>query len=630
MRCEKCGQENKGYARFCEKCGAALKRGKTPTCSVEVQAESFAAPAPTETRSQKRFFVGAALLLIIVACITGYIFYLSSQKEADYQGALRTANRYLQAMNYDKAESAFLEAIDIEPKKAEAYIKLADTYTEQGKFEQADKILKTGEKKVSASTDKKTIADRIADQADRTQQYTSFYELCRKYQRDYGEARYRQLDGFDPARWQMAGLCIVRLYDFNRDGTKELILAYPGQTEFGTEENFGEVWAWQKGKLVNILKKILLSHDQDQGKWLEVTADKEHSYFTLEGGGEYTEYFQYDGSKFNSVFHFEARWSNKTDEIALFLNGEKVTDKEVNAAKSAFPKQNTDVDIYGETLSYLPKGEAFRIDLNFLPEEYAEALAEDTNQAVERMAPKTEEFVSEASDRQDKSGQYKAYYDLCMKYQELYGEGDYEIPEGADGTFGTQMTGLCAVKLFDFDKDGSDELLLGYARENEEHDMTEYFNEVWSWNGKEAVNVLEATPVCSDQDGCTWIETAEKDGVDYLLTIQYGGELIRYRQYTSGKFVSKYEYEMIYPESGDDFTYRINGTDYSSYEEAEMEMQNFPQRSGDDHCLNKPNEYETRDSKFCIYLKNISKNYAESLVVYNRKMLETLENKGSI
>ena len=131
--------------------------------------------------------------------------------------------------------------------------------------------------------------------------------------------------------------------------------------------------------------------------------------------------------------------------------------------------------------------------------------------------------------------------------------------------------------------------------------------------------MLEATPVCSDQDGCTWIETAEKDGVDYLLTIQYGGELIRYRQYTSGKFVSKYEYEMIYPESGDDFTYRINGTDYSSYEEAEMEMQNFPQRSGDDHCLNKPNQYETRDSKFCIYLKNISKNYAESLMVYNRK-----------
>ena len=616
MRCEKCGQENQDYARFCEKCGAPL-REKRNTGNPR-QSSSGSAVSITEKQGKTRWIVGAAFILIIAACIAGYLLYWNSQKEADYQGKLRTANKYLQALDYEKAEAAYLEAIEIQPRKEDAYIKLADIYTEQGEYEKAEEILESGEQQVSGDAARKKITDRIQGQSEVVVQYTSFYNLCRQYQQRYGQAGYEmESEGAETVR--MTGLCIARLYDFDRDGRKELILAYPDQTEIGGEDYFGEVWAWQNGELKCVLEKTALAHDQDTGKWLEVTADDKASYFTLEGGGMYTEYFRYDGSGFKSVFRFE-QGIDETGQSLSRLNGEPASSEEISAALQQLPKQNLEVDLYGGTIEYEPEGMDFRIDLQVLPEAYAKALAEDTNRTVERMAPKDSDSES---GKQNKGTQYRAYYDLCMEYQQTYGEGACVKPEGADGTYGTGMRGLCAIKLFDFDKDGSEELLLGYATENEETGEIEYFNEVWSWNGTEAMNVLETTPVCTDQDGCAWIETAEKDGKNYLITIQQGGEFIQCLQYENGQFTSGYEYEMIYPESGGDFFFRINGTDYPSYEDAERELRNFPEMV-EVHDINTPAVPDNNEGKFYICLKNISESYGESLQEYNRQTLETL------
>lgn len=74
-------------------------------------------------RLQKIIIVLAAIL----ACMIGMCAYLLTPP-ARYSRNMNLGNRYLLAMDYEKAAQAFTAAITIEPKKAEAYIGRGDAY----------------------------------------------------------------------------------------------------------------------------------------------------------------------------------------------------------------------------------------------------------------------------------------------------------------------------------------------------------------------------------------------------------------------------------------------------------------------------------------------------------------------
>lgn len=71
--------------------------------------------------------------------------------------------------------------------------------------------------------------------------------------------------------------------------------------------------------------------------------------------------------------------------------------------------------------------------------------------------------------------QYQVYYDLCMEYQAKYGKPGYRETEGWDGV---SLRGLFTIKLFDFDQDGSEELILVYSGSDEAGVGFSY--EIWS------------------------------------------------------------------------------------------------------------------------------------------------------
>ena len=130
MHCKHCGTENKEEANFCEKCGAPLKQQeKTESMEAEKQAQAEpldAAPALSAANQnrKKQIIITALVLAVIAACIIGIMLYTNSQKQAEYTGKLQTADKYLAAMDYEKAEAVYLEAIKIQPKKEDAYIQL--------------------------------------------------------------------------------------------------------------------------------------------------------------------------------------------------------------------------------------------------------------------------------------------------------------------------------------------------------------------------------------------------------------------------------------------------------------------------------------------------------------------------
>lgn len=87
MFCEKCGAKNQEHAKFCEKCGAPIQ--EAPTTKMEQAKQS---PARTH---KKQIIAGSIILLVVLACVIGFLVYFNSQKQTEYKGRLETADKYL-------------------------------------------------------------------------------------------------------------------------------------------------------------------------------------------------------------------------------------------------------------------------------------------------------------------------------------------------------------------------------------------------------------------------------------------------------------------------------------------------------------------------------------------------------
>ena len=136
--CPSCGIENPADNKFCESCGATLGQSQT-------------SKAPKKKSKKKLIIAIVSGIVLLAAIVTGIIFYTNSQKEAKYNETVAKADQYLEEQDYEKAETAYLEAIDIDPKKEPAYLKLADTYMAQDKGDEALSILETATQEIPDS-----------------------------------------------------------------------------------------------------------------------------------------------------------------------------------------------------------------------------------------------------------------------------------------------------------------------------------------------------------------------------------------------------------------------------------------------------------------------------------------------
>ena len=155
MYCSKCGTQNKDTARFCKNCGEPLD---VPVVSQPVKnADSAGAEGPEKSgrrageapgkkasginRSNIKW-ICIAVGILIIAAVIAFSFMSKDKKEKErYDNYLTSADKYLEEMDYENAEDAYLNAIKIDPKKEEPYLGLADLYALQGDYKKADKIL---------------------------------------------------------------------------------------------------------------------------------------------------------------------------------------------------------------------------------------------------------------------------------------------------------------------------------------------------------------------------------------------------------------------------------------------------------------------------------------------------------
>lgn len=103
----------------------------------------------------------AALVVIILAIIITILVLGSSDRK--YAKQLALGDKYFSELDYDNAILAYKEAIQINPRKGDAYLGLANVYIELNNMQEAERVLTEG---YAASEDERlmTLLERLKDQ----------------------------------------------------------------------------------------------------------------------------------------------------------------------------------------------------------------------------------------------------------------------------------------------------------------------------------------------------------------------------------------------------------------------------------------------------------------------------------
>lgn len=149
MKCGNCGKENNDMAKFCAFCGAPLNigsgNGQLANNMESAENHKTAAEAGDvlkKKKGRKWPWIFCIVIILAVASVGGITLFLGKHEEKQYEGMIDSGNRYFEEMDYEKAKDSYLQAISIDPKQKEPYLRLIDIYIEQ---EQYDLIVETAE-----------------------------------------------------------------------------------------------------------------------------------------------------------------------------------------------------------------------------------------------------------------------------------------------------------------------------------------------------------------------------------------------------------------------------------------------------------------------------------------------------
>lgn len=206
MKCKKCGFDNKDGALYCSQCGSKIESSKI------------------ENIKKNRIFMIAGIVVVVIAIALAiyFIFIDQEPKKSNYDLALEDADTYIEDMDYQKAEDAYLQAIDIDPKQVEPYQKLSNLYMSQNDYPKVVEILK----KADENTDDETIkikyslATYVQDvlipqigQVSEGNYKASYVHITNPYNAF-------EIDSIH----DLAGVLTSRIMDFDNDGQDELLV----------------------------------------------------------------------------------------------------------------------------------------------------------------------------------------------------------------------------------------------------------------------------------------------------------------------------------------------------------------------------------------------------------------------
>lgn len=107
----------------------------------------------------RKYRITISIVIVIIAILISLVFVFNRKDTKAYDDKLEQAQKYVEELDYKRAETAYLEAIKIDSKQPKAYLKLADVYVADGQADKAIKILNKGLKNVDKD-DQKEITEK--------------------------------------------------------------------------------------------------------------------------------------------------------------------------------------------------------------------------------------------------------------------------------------------------------------------------------------------------------------------------------------------------------------------------------------------------------------------------------------
>lgn len=167
--------------------------------------------------------MAAVLILGIVTVIVVFVLILPQQKEKNYRANVADGERYLEEMDYEKAEDSYLAAIEIDPKEPEPYLQLVDIYESQNQPEKVVDILKRSAENTNSSEIREKydlytyVEDVLIPEEGRVEEGTF---TCKYINQPQGNSFCTVLDPVHSEK----GILTSRIRDFDDDKKDELLV----------------------------------------------------------------------------------------------------------------------------------------------------------------------------------------------------------------------------------------------------------------------------------------------------------------------------------------------------------------------------------------------------------------------
>ena len=94
---------------------------------------------------QQKIIIALIVAIVAVAAVIG-VLLLTGGSSSAYTDKMKLADQCVQNGDYDEAIIQYNEAISVDPKKDDAYLRLADVYIKKKEPKNAEKVLKKGKK----------------------------------------------------------------------------------------------------------------------------------------------------------------------------------------------------------------------------------------------------------------------------------------------------------------------------------------------------------------------------------------------------------------------------------------------------------------------------------------------------
>lgn len=132
MICKYCGADNNENRRICKGCGRNLYDEQAVHDGGGGQPEYNDIPVPKKKKNIILWSCIGAGTAAVLAIVVAVVFLFKNINGNGYTAKLAEAAKYYSEMDYDSAIKIYMEAIDQNPDKPDAYIKLVNIYISLG------------------------------------------------------------------------------------------------------------------------------------------------------------------------------------------------------------------------------------------------------------------------------------------------------------------------------------------------------------------------------------------------------------------------------------------------------------------------------------------------------------------